>query len=128
MLNALANTAVVAAAPVNTTETIIAQVAGVSPGVGSQKVALTASIQFTPGASTTGLVFRWRRGPLVTDTVVGGASNVTAGVTAGALGEYTHNVIDVPADGAYTYSLTVTQTAGAANGAVGSVAVAALIG
>lgn len=65
------NSTAVVASPAGAAETVVAQVAGVSPRGPGQPVLLVATVDITTGATGTGLTLVWRRGPLVTSPLLG---------------------------------------------------------
>lgn len=102
---------------VTTTETILATIASVNTPRPGCKVQLFAFGQFTSGANTTGLTFRWRRGATITDTVVGESNVEQIEAAAGSTEGHSVAVEDTPGEVAgQTYVFTVQATAASANG------------
>lgn len=100
---------------VTTTETVIAQLSGVSTDRADAIVNLEAVAQVTWGTGTTAATLRVRRGVDATGTLVGSA--VAEGMAAGATDDMELQVQDQPGEVAgQSYVLTVQQTGASANG------------
>lgn len=104
---------------VTTTETIVATVPGVNTPRPGCKVQLFAFAQVTTGTNTTGVIYRWRRGTTITDTVVGESNTEQIEAAAGSTEGHTVAVEDTPGEVAgQTYVFTVQLVAASANGSV----------
>lgn len=114
-------------APVNAAETAVASITLTpqvavpitQPGAYAAPTLIAGVINITPGTTTSAVVIRVRQGIGVSGAQVGNADTVT--LAAG-------NSMSIPfqkydAVGAASYSITVTQTGGAANGTVNSLSV-----
>lgn len=94
-----------------TTETIVAQLDGVTTDGASRRVELNGLVDLTTGAGTTAVVLRIRRGTTITGTVVGTADTDTIIGAAGSTDPYAIQEIDTPGDvNNLSYVLTVQQT------------------
>lgn len=113
----------------NTAETVVAQLPSVSNYGSGNRVQLHGYVNIQPGATTTGLTFRIRRGVDATGLLVSSAINETAGLAAGAAGDYTIDTEESPAEIAgASYVLTVQQAAGTAGGTINAVEFKATVG
>lgn len=108
-----------AVALVTTAETVVNTSNPVPMPSTNAKYVIRGYVLVTPGTNTTGLTVRIRRGNAVTDTLVGPASSVTAGVAAAALillpfgfAEFLGGVVSAQ------YCVTVEQAGASANGSV----------
>ena len=104
---------------VTTAETVAVTGNPLSLPYTNAKIRIRGWVQVTPGTSTTGITIRIRRGTTITDTLVGPATNLTAGVLAAATQQFSAAFTDslqglVQAQ----YSLTVQQAGAAANGSI----------
>lgn len=113
----------------NAAETVIAQVQNVSNYAAGTRVHVRGWANITPGATTSALTFRLRRGVDATGTLVGVASNEGAGFTVGQADDWTVEGQENPAEIAgASYVLTVQQTAGTAGATVNAVELTATVG
>lgn len=104
-------------AVVNATETVVATLPGVPQYFDAATILLEGWAQITTGGSTTAVTASIRRGTAITDTLLGEANPITIYAATGSTEERSITVVDTPgAGGPYSYVLTLTQVAGAANG------------
>lgn len=109
-----------------TQETVVATLRGVAAGgAGRTRVALMGWIRVDPGAGTTRVFVRLRRGTAVTDPLVGRESAHTVG--GGQSAPVDVDAVDTPPDGVYTYVLTAQQEGATANGLVATAAITAWV-
>lgn len=106
-------------AVVTTAETVAVTGNPLSLPYNNAKVRIRGNVVLTPGTSTTGVTVRIRRGTTITDTLIGPATNQTAGVTAAAPQTFPIAYTDTLAGVVQAqYSLTVQQAGAAANGTI----------
>lgn len=117
------------AATTNNTETVIAQVQNVSNYAAGNRVHLRGWANVTPGATTTALTFRLRRGVDATGLLIGQPSVEGAGITVGQADDWSVEGQETPAEIAgASYVLTVQQTGGTGAGTVNAVELTATVG
>ena len=113
----------------NNGETVIAQVTNVSNYAAGNRVHLRGWANITPGATTSALTFRLRRGVDATGLLIGTASAEGAGFTVGQADDWSVEGQETPPEIAgASYVLTVQQTAGTAGGTVNAVELTATVG
>lgn len=113
----------------NATETVIAQVQNVSNYAAGNRVHLRGWCNITPGATTSALTFRLRRGVDATGVLIGQPSVEGAGFTVGQADDWSVEAQETPPEIAgASYVLTVQQTAGTAGATVNAVELTATVG
>jgi len=102
---------------VTTAETLIITSPRVKIPTATARVLVKAQAQLTNGTGTTAVTPRIRRGPLVTDPVVGDAIAEQIKTAAGSTEPYELAVSELVQDlDGVQYSFTLAQTAASANG------------
>lgn len=100
-----------------TTETIIITSDVITPPYDGSDVTIWAWAQLTTGAGTTTVTPRIRRGPAITDPLVGEANAVTIGAAAGSTEVFMIMAVDaLIGSGGWQYSLTLQQAAATGDG------------
>lgn len=101
---------------VTTAETVVATITGIAtPRRTNVRINGTATI--TTGTATTQITMRVRRGPAITDTLIGEANFETISAAAGSTETHEITTLDLGVDLAgATYVLTAQQTAATGNG------------
>lgn len=113
---------------VQTTETVVATVSGVTTGR-KEDIRVSAWCQFTTGANATGLIPRIRRGTGITGQVVGEGNTLQVAAAAGSTEELDITFIDPAQDvSSQSYVLTVQQVAATADGTALQASIEARIG
>lgn len=101
---------------VTTAETVVATLTGVATPRRCN-VMVSGRVSITTGASTTAVTLRIRRGPGITDTLIGEATPEQLNAAAGSTEGHDIEALDLGVDLAgATYVLTAQQTAASANG------------
>lgn len=104
---------------VTTTETVVVTTPRVKIPVVTCRAVIRAWFQFTSGAGTTGITVGIRRGPLVTDPVVGERNTLTISTAAASSEEHGICVSEeLQNQEGVEYSLTVAQFAATGNGTI----------
>ena len=99
-----------------TTETIVATLTGVATPRRTN-VSVRGRVDLTTGTATTAVTLRIRRGPAITDTLIGEATPEQLTAAAGSTESHEVEALDAGVDLAgATYILTVQQTAATGNG------------